>query len=157
MPNNHIPTNLKLLKGTAQPCRLNPDEPQYPVKAPDCPEWIDENAKEVWRQVAPWLEGLGLLSEIDQHMLAGYCISVSRLRECEEFLIKNGMTYESVSREGCIVRRKCPEVTIAQEERRLMDKYAAAFGIGAAYRYKVKATKKPPARESDPYDRPATG
>ncbi len=39
-----IPTNLKLIRGTARPHRMNKDEPAPPVCAPEPPAHLDDRA-----------------------------------------------------------------------------------------------------------------
>jgi hypothetical protein len=49
------------LQGTARPSRVNPDEPQYPVEAPEKPAHIAANteASEEWDRVMPILSSTG--------------------------------------------------------------------------------------------------
>lgn len=44
---------------------------------PDCPEHLDNVARERWEQLAPDLHGLGLLTRVDRDELAIYCEAYS--------------------------------------------------------------------------------
>ena len=54
------------------------DELEVPVGMPDCPEWLDEQAKAIWDEQVRKLYNLGVISVIDQIALALYCFSVSQ-------------------------------------------------------------------------------
>ena len=45
-----LPTRLKVLKGTAQPCRTNPREPRPEVVALDPPEYLGTTARAEWQR-----------------------------------------------------------------------------------------------------------
>jgi phage terminase small subunit len=75
-----LPTALKLLKGT-QPCRVNLDAPAPPSGEPEPPAYLDEKALEFWREHAPMLLGMGVLTAADRHILALLCESYSRVRK----------------------------------------------------------------------------
>ncbi len=72
------PTALKILAG-AQPCRINYQEPRLPVGGLDPPAWLDEIGKEHWRELAPVLQGSGLLTEGDRPALAELCNEYSTI------------------------------------------------------------------------------
>ena len=69
------------------------NEPKPAPIAPKCPSWLHKDAKKEWKRVAPQLERLGLLTQLDMVALAGYCQSYARYKEAEEFLTKHGTTY----------------------------------------------------------------
>lgn len=75
MPNARKPTALKVLAGTNQPCRANPDEPQYEVsEGMEPPPWLrDGTAVAVWNDLAGILEGHRVLTVADRHALAQLC------------------------------------------------------------------------------------
>ena len=45
-----LPTRLKVLKGMAQPCRTNPQEPRPEVVALDPPEYLGTTARAEWQR-----------------------------------------------------------------------------------------------------------
>ena len=69
------PTALKLLQGTFQPCRANPDEPQPELVkgTPDPPRRLKGEAKKEWLRTAPELARLGVLAVDELSVLATYC------------------------------------------------------------------------------------
>ena len=58
------PTALKLLKGT-QKSRINHAEPPALAGFPDCPDHLDEVARQEWNRIVPELREMGVLSRID--------------------------------------------------------------------------------------------
>ena len=69
-----IPTNLKVIRGTAQPCRMNENEPR-PEKVADvaCPPGLSAKEKKCWNSLAGDLKKAGILTTIDLNALMTYC------------------------------------------------------------------------------------
>lgn len=92
------------------------DDLQPPEGAPDCPDWLDEEAKAAWGRLIPMLQAMGVLSRIDGGALARYCVYWSRWRKAEEFIQKNGDVYPIKDDSG---RIKCvmpfPQVAISHK------------------------------------------
>lgn len=75
--------------------------------------------------IAPLLEKLGLLTELDQMALAAYCQSYSDWRAAVEFLEENGNTFET----GNGYRVSRPEVAIARRAQKNMADWGVEFGM----------------------------
>lgn len=67
------PTKLKLLHGNPGGRKLPENEPMPKPIKPKMPNDLDEGAREAWERLAPMLERIGLLTEIDGDMFAGLC------------------------------------------------------------------------------------
>jgi hypothetical protein len=67
MGRTRIPTKLKVLKGTAQPCRMNPNEPGVEFEpVPDHPpEDLTPDEVEVWHELRPLVDGMQVGTRID--------------------------------------------------------------------------------------------
>lgn len=72
---------------------LAANEPVAPEGTPECPDWLRPDAQAIWARVVPHLEVMGVLTLIDGEMLARYCQTWAKWRECEAFLEKNGNVY----------------------------------------------------------------
>lgn len=136
------PTNLKRLEGNPGKRRLPENEPQPDPTAPRCPHWLLPEAKREWHRVAPELERLGLLTMIDRAALAGYCQAWARWRQCEEFLKRHGVTYESprYDRQGDEVGsmvRPYPEVAIARHMMVEIRAFCTEFGLTPSSRGRI--------------------
>ena len=71
------PTAVLRLRGTYRKHRSR-REPTPDSTAPECPDWLDDQAKEAWAQVLPQLERMGVMTGIDGNALARYCQFWSR-------------------------------------------------------------------------------
>ncbi len=140
-----VPTKLKLLRGNPGKRKLNTKEPQPPAVMPTCPRWLSREAKREWRRVCKELFQLGLLTRVDRAALAGYCEAWGMVREAEEILQDEGLTFTTES--GYIQQR--PEVSILHKSLQVMRAFLSDFGMSPAARSKVKAAD--PA-EVDPFE-----
>ena len=68
-----LPTNLKVLRGTAQPCRMNDREPKSPKGRIKMPSGLTKEEKKHWKAVAADLEAAGILTVLDVQALRLYC------------------------------------------------------------------------------------
>ena len=110
------PTALLKLRGTFRKHRSKNEPRPEDGLLPDCPDWLDEQAKHAWAQVVPQLASMGVLSEIDGNALARYVTFWSRWKAAELFLAKNGSVYPLKDDEGklkCLVQ--VPQVAIAHK------------------------------------------
>ena len=55
-----------------------------------CPDWLSAEAKKEWRRVVPELIDIGIISGIDQALLAAYCAQYAVMVECEAYIIEQG-------------------------------------------------------------------
>nr|DAG47839.1 MAG TPA: terminase small subunit [Bacteriophage sp.] len=74
-----LPTEVKRLKGTLQPCRTNAREPQIEGEVGEPPEYLSDRAKEIWANVVSWLPK-EVLKPTDRAILETYC-NMCALRE----------------------------------------------------------------------------
>lgn len=146
MPNPRKPTPLKIVEGTARADRLNPNEPKPPVSIPSCPSGLSAGAKAEWRRIAPALEDMGLLSQIDRAALAGYCELYARWQKAEREIQKpaaKGGGEVVTTPNGSL--QVSPWVSISRAALSEMRKFASEFGLTPASRSKVSA--EPPKKE----------
>ena len=78
-----LPTRLKVLKGTARPCRTNPREPHPEVVALDPPEYLGTTPRAEWQRKTEVLARMGVLTQGDDAALAVYCQAFERFVEAE--------------------------------------------------------------------------
>ena len=85
MPRPLLPTAVKELRGTAQPCRINPDEPRLgcvPVPAPEGK--VSAAVARVWARHAAMVDALGVFTVADLgafEQLVADRVFVDRLRK----------------------------------------------------------------------------
>lgn len=129
------PTAIKILEGNPGKRPLNAREPVPERKAPTCPKWLDKEAKKEWKRLAPKLERMGVLTEVDMAAFAGYCQAYSRWRENEQFISEHG----SLVRTPSGYWMQVPQVSMAQQYMKQMEKFAEQFGLTPASRSRLIA------------------
>ena len=110
-------------------------EPSPEGEMPECPEWLEEEAKAEWDRLAVPMFKLGLLKDLDMAAFAVYCQAYARWREAEEF----------ISQHGSIVKTKngfwqqVPQVTISHANQKIMLQAASEFGLTPSARSRIIA------------------
>lgn len=121
-------------------------------REPDCPEWLDDEAKAKWVEIVEHLAYIGLLARIDGAAIAQYCDAYSRWVQCSRWLGKNGITYESQKdRSGAVMFRLHPQVSEARQLVGLMLRLGNDMGMTPASRHRMSAV--PPSEHGDEFDR----
>ena len=129
------PTGLKVLEGNPGKRPINFAEPHPEKKLPDCPEWLENEAKAEWKRLAVSLYNLGLLTELDMAAFASYCQAYARWKEAEEFISQHG----SIVKTKTGYWQQVPQVSIAQTYLKIMNKAAAEFGLTPSARSRIIA------------------
>ncbi len=117
--------------------KLNKAEPQ-PTEAAevkDCPDWLDDRAKEAWAEIVPRLVAMGVAYKIDINALARYCRLWSRWREAEEFIQKNGSVYVP---KKTTVMKMFPQVRIAATLADQLTRLEDRFGLTPSARRSIE-------------------
>ncbi|MBA7595530.1 hypothetical protein ES703_02494 [subsurface metagenome] len=136
------PTKLKIIEGNPGKRPLNENEPIPQSIAPECPDWLSDDAKKEWKRLAPELERLGLLTVLDMAAFAGYCQSYAKLKKAEQFIKKHGTTYRlpKKDKKGKIIsiyHAPYPEVAIANQCLKHIRAFAAEFGLTPSSRGRI--------------------
>ena len=129
------PTAVKVLEGNPGKRPLNMYEPVPEKKAPECPSWLNDEAKAEWDRLADKMVNLGTLTETDMAAFAGYCQSYVRWKEAEEFIEKHGTIVKTPSGYW----QQVPQVSIAQTNLKVMLKFCSEFGLTPSSRSRMIA------------------
>ena len=141
-----LPTRLKLLRGTLEPKRINPDEPEPEPAIPTCPSHLDSTARREWKRMAQQLYDLGILSEIDRAGLAAYCQAWSTWVKATKGLAKTGQL--AMTPQGFPVQN--PLLGIANRAQAEMRAWMTEFGMTPSSRSRVHAVK--PKQQGDEFE-----
>jgi P27 family predicted phage terminase small subunit len=68
-----LPTALKMLKGTDQPCRLNKSEPKPEATKIRAPTGLSPQAKKHWRSISKELIAAGIIVNTDTNSFTVLC------------------------------------------------------------------------------------
>ena len=129
------PTALKLLEGNPGKRPINENEPIPPKGKVKCPTWLEAEAKKEWKRLAPSLEAMGVLTQADLTAFAGYCQAYARWKEAEEFISQHGSIFQTPS--GYV--QQVPQVSIAQQNLKIMQSFCSEFGLTPATRARIIA------------------
>ena len=105
-------------------------------------------AKKEWKRLAPSLIAMGILTEHDMEAFAGYCQAYARWREAEEFLSQHGTIFKTPS--GYV--QQVPQVSIAQQNLKIMQSFCSEFGLTPASRARLYASTGDKAETDDPME-----
>lgn len=97
------PTHLKLVEGNKGKRSLDNHEPD-PAYLNDLtpPDWLPENVKQIWNEIAPKLRAAKVLTELDIPALEAGCVAISNYRKLtleigSEFTVYSSKGGESLS------------------------------------------------------------
>jgi len=127
------PTALRILEGVPGHHPLNLNEPKPKKANPECPDWLEDEAKKEWFRIVPELERLGLLTVIDVTALIGYCQSWARFIEAEKYLSEHDTCFETDK--GFIMQ--VPQVAISQKYLKLCQSFMIQFGLTPSSRTRI--------------------
>lgn len=146
-----VPTQLKELKGTAQPSRVRRDEVRPPVlkEIPLAPDYLSARGKEEWYTTCAELAGLKMLHKVDLSLLAAYCNEMAVYWESETLLRQNGRLIVFKNEDGSLkYAQPAPHVSIARNALKMALSIATQFGFTPSARTRIAA----PVGESKPTD-----
>ena len=140
MARPRTPTRLKIIKGTAQPSRINKNEPMPAEGEPAQPAHLSARAKTAWRAIVPILQHMRILTVADGLALEALCEAYADLHTARAVLKKRGArTYSFETKAGETVFRSYPEVAQAADADRRFRSWLASFGLTPADRSRVVA------------------
>ena len=89
---------------------------------------------------------MGVLTMADLTAFAGYCQAYARWREAEDFITQHGSIFKTPS--GYV--QQVPQVSIAQQNLKIMQSFATEFGLTPACRARIVASGGTAERDDDP-------
>jgi P27 family predicted phage terminase small subunit len=136
------PTRLKLLRGNPGKRAIRPEpEPTILTEPPKPPRILRGDALDEWHRITKELIALRMLTAVDVHPLAAYCVAFGRWLKAEDTLIR--MEDADPVAHGLMVKGSLgnpvqnPIVKIADRASASMVKYAAEFGFTPVARTRV--------------------
>ncbi len=140
-----IPTQLKIIKGTDQPCRIRRDEPKPAMDNIKPPVTLSPEAKKQWDVVVKELTDSKIMTNLDTHALEMYC---------EAYAVWIG-AIKQVQKVGAVVKGtaghpvQSPFLHVANKAFDQMKAMLIEFGMTPSSRTRVSATDT---KESSVYD-----
>ena len=140
------PNSIKNLEGNPGKRRINDREPIPPSGVPDCPEFLEGEARAEWFRTAAMLSDMGLLTPADRSALAAYCLCYARWVAAEEQVKKYGTIVKSPERGFPM---KSPYLTVADQALENMRKFMVEFGLTPSSRSRIRI---PDGQQRDEFD-----
>lgn len=141
MARKAMPTHLKVLTGKSNMTKAEIEsrkkaEERLKPKANKLkpPKWLDKDGRKEWRAVAPELERLGLLTDVDVSALAIYCDAVSRYAEATKMIQEEGAVVEHTNTADATNLVRSPWVQVANQYATIIRQYLAEFGLSPSAR-----------------------
>lgn len=103
------------------------------------PKWLKRSRKatEIWNDLAPRLERLNLLSDLDAGPLARYCRYVVEWIAADLTVQKEGTWFDAIDTNGNATKKRHPAWQAAQDIEKLLRDLEATFGMRPDARYKI--------------------
>lgn len=133
------PDHLKIVAGTAQPSRMNPNAPQPSAALPEPSEWLSPRAAEWFRRTVAILDGMGIASADHVDMLSLAATRYDEVLDCTAVIEDLGRTYFAVNMMGQKVPKARPEVAMRNDAMRHLQSLLAEFGLSPSSVGKVSA------------------
>ena len=134
-----LPTNLKVLRGTAQPCRINEREPRPPKRKVKMPAGLTENEKKHWKTIASDLEKAGILTILDTQALRLYCRAYAGWIDANQKIDEYGPVIKGKSGPSL-----SPYFRLSDKYFHQMLAILREFGMTPSSRTRIKADKDQP-------------
>jgi len=133
------PTAMKRLEGNPGHRPLNDREPKLPRGIPTCPRELSSAAKRHWKHLAIQLWNVGILTEIDQSVLAALCMEWVTWLDAKAKLSKQGLV--TLSGSGSL--KPSPYITISNQAMANILRILAELGMTPSSRTRVKTADGP--------------
>lgn len=137
-----IPDEIKVVKGTFQKCRSNPNKPDALTGTPKFPKWLTPTAKKYFKALVAVLEEMNTLSRSEAGAI-GLCAQCEDdLEKCNNNIKRDGMWIYKRDKDGNVIdKRKNPAVTQRNETIKRLQSLYAELGLTPASRSKVSKVK----------------
>jgi len=125
------PMGLRIIEGNREHRPINKNEPKPSPIAPDPPDFLEGLALDTWNDVAPKLERLGILTELDGFALAAMCL------EWSEYIKLRTSGEESIQVFANGTRNLSPEISAAHKCLKEARAFFGEFGLTPSSRSRL--------------------
>ena len=103
------------------------------------PKWLKRSRKatEIWNDLAPKLERLNLLHDLDASPLARYCRYTVEWIAADLSVQKEGTWFEAIDTNGNATKKRHPAFQALQDLEKMLRDIEATFGMRPDARYKI--------------------
>lgn len=131
------PTHLKIVKGVRKD-RVNKHEPiANKVTIIKAPDWLSDEAKTIFKNVAKELRAMDLLFKADIDIIVAYCNAVVNYRKATLLVDKEGLLVEG-RRDGMVSN---PAVRVQRDCAMLIRQLASELGLTPSSRSRLSVVQ----------------
>ena len=127
------------MQNTLELSRINPNEPKPDLTVPLAPDWLPDEVKTIFNEMALHFASMRILGSADGKALELLADAYHEYRVARQFIYENGSTYSSPTKEGGKIIRAYPQVNIAADAFKRVRSMLIEFGATPAARSKVDA------------------
>ena len=142
-----LPTQVKQIKGTLQPCRTNYHEPVPEGLLVEPPDYMPEGAKAAWRYALECAPPT-LIRKLDMSVLEIWACAADLYRQAQAGIGKTGLLVKA-PHSG--VPMQSPYLAIANKQAQIMTKAATEMGFTPASRSRVALPIESAEDDFDPW------
>ena len=133
-----MPTNLKVLHGTAQPCLINDKEPSpKKLRTIRPPSYLTKEEKQCWKKTIVDLQAAGIVTTIDVTSLAAYCRAWVGYQKESGIVEEKGSVVQGSKKTPVL----SPHFKAANEYFKRLLQLWREFGMTPSSRSKIRAEK----------------
>jgi len=151
------PTALTVLRGNPGKRHIPKHEPKPSSEGITCPRWLDSEARKIWREYAPQLIRLGVLTKVDRGAFAQGCRDWAELNRLQKWMKDNGnvfplivdnlskgQPYAKRSRDGRYIvgMQNVPQFTQWRALKTTVERFFARFAMTASDRAGLEVAPK---------------
>ena len=132
-----IPVSLKIIAGTLQESRENPNAPKVTPAKPRRPTWVSKDGRKYWPAVMRDLELLHVVTPAHGTIAALYCDTLALYLKQREMLETENIRYvtrkgQGEAKAGDVIVRSHPILGAMNETKRLLVSMLSEFGLTPA-------------------------
>jgi len=144
-----IPSKIIELRGGTEHTHKKPrsDEPTPPSKMPRCPAHLNKAAKIEWKRAGKILQDIGLMTDLDMAVFAGYCDAFAQWAEATEKVHETGLVYKKTDGSPALN----PYLRVAREAYERMMRAAVLLGLSPSSRVGLKVEKPRPKSKAEQF------
>lgn len=152
MGRHKLPDNVKIARGTAQPCRMTGDEQFDLAGSFTVPAHLDKDAKKIYKSVAERMMMQRLLSVLDFEQLELYAISYARCLKAERMIRKEGEVVLIKDEDGNLLRQEENVwIKIQKDSMKMINTIGTQFGMSPMSRVKLASLLKTDKKQKDDF------
>ena len=151
---NKLAKQVKLIRGTFQECRENPNEPRLKSVIPiSAGGLLDKNEKKHFDRVCVILNDMNVLAESDVIAVEILAKSLADFYEVEQDYKKQPRIISFTDRNGNPVLKKSPTVSIMGDAHKRVMTLLCRFGLEPSSRANLNILNESDTEEDNPYER----